>query len=70
MDSCADLVGLIVAEANYRLSLGIEWLDSTIRIIDSIGLTSHLAAYIAVVFMVFIVIYVWRMTRSRAPIHQ
>ena len=70
MDSCADLVGLIVAEANYRLSLGIEWLDSTIRIIDSVGLTSHLAAYSAVVFMVFIVIYVWRMTRSRAPIHQ
>ena len=70
MESCADLVGLILAEANYRLSLGIEWLDSTIRIIDSVRLTSHLAGYSAVVFMVFIVIYVWRMTRNRAPRHQ
>ena len=69
MESCTDLVGLVLAEANYRLSLGIEWLDNTIRIIDSVGLTSHLAAYSAVVFMVFIVIYVWRMTRNRAPMH-
>jgi len=67
LDSCTDLVGLIVAEANYRLSLGIEWLDSTIRIIDSVGLASHLAGYSAVVFMVFIMFTVWRMTRSRAP---
>ncbi len=61
------MMGLILAEAHYRLSLGIEWLDSTIRIIDSVGLTSHLVAYSAMLFMVFIVLTVWRMTRSRAP---
>ena len=69
MESCTDLVGLILAEANYRLLLGVAWLDDTVRIIDSVGLTSHLAGYSAVVFMVFIVIYVWRMTRNRAPMH-
>ena len=61
------MVGLLLAEVSYRLSDAIEWMDNTVRVIDSVGLTSHLAGYSAVVFMVFIVIYVWRMTRNRAP---
>jgi len=62
------MVGLILAEAHYRLSLGIEWLDSTIRVIDSIGLGLHLLGYMMVLIMLAIMLTVWRMTRNRAPI--
>ena len=56
------MVGLILAEVHYRLSLGIEWLDDTIRIFNSIGLGSHLAAYSAGLFMLTIMFIAWRMT--------
>ena len=58
------MVGLLLMEAHYRLSLSIEWLDNTIRVFDSIGLGSHLAAYSAVLLLVFITFIVWRMTRE------
>ena len=61
------MVGLILAEAHYRLSSGIEWLDSTIRVIDSIGLGLHLLGYMMVLIMLSIMCIVWRMTRNRAP---
>jgi len=62
------MVGLILAEAHYRLSSGIEWLDSTIRVIDSIGLGLHMLGYMMVLIMLTIMLTVWRMTRSRASI--
>ena len=58
------MVGLLLMEAHYRLSSGIGWLDDTIRIFDSIGLGSHLAAYSAVLFLVLIMLVVWCMTRA------
>ena len=61
------MVGLILAEAHYRLSSGIEWLDSTIRVIDSIGLGLHLLGYMMIIIMLTITLTVWRMTRNRAP---
>ena len=71
MDSCvatlSDMMGLLMAESHYRLSLGIEWLDSTIKIIDSLGVVSHIAGYISALFVVVLLITVWRMTRNRAP---
>ena len=73
MDSCvatlSDMMGLLMAESHYRLSLGIEWLDSTVRVIDSVGLVSHIAGYISALFVVVLLITVWRMTRNRAPMH-
>jgi len=73
LDSCvatlSDMMGLLMAESHYRLSLGIEWLDSTVRVIDSVGLVSHIAGYISALFVVVLLITVWRMTRNRAPMH-
>ena len=62
MESCTDMVGLILAEAHYRLSSGIEWLDSTIRVIDSIGLGLHLLGYMMIIIMLTIMFIAWRMT--------
>ena len=56
------MVGLILAEAHYRLSSGIEWLDSTIRVIDSIGLGLHLLGYMMIIIMLTIMFIAWRMT--------
>ena len=74
MDSCvatlSDIVGLLMAESHYRLSLGIEWLDNTVRVIDSIGLGLHLLGYMMVIIMFTITLLVWRMTRSRAPMYR
>jgi len=64
LESCIDMVGLILAEAHYRLSSGIEWLDSTIRVIDSIGLGLHLLGYMMIIIMLTITFIVWRMTRE------
>jgi len=58
------MVGLVLAEAHYRLTLGIEWLDSTIRIIDAIGLGLHLLGYMMILIMLTITLIVWRMTRA------
>ena len=73
MDSCvatlSDMMGLLMAESHYRLSLGVEWLDNTVRVIDSVGLVSHIAGYISALFVVVLLITVWRMTRNRAPMH-
>ena len=63
------MMGLLMAESHYRLSLGIEWLDSTIKIIDSIGLGLHLLGYMMIIIMFTITLLVWRMTRNRAPMH-
>ena len=74
MDSCvatlSDIVGLLMAESHYRLSLGIEWLDNTVRVIDSIGLGLHLLGYMMVIIMFTITLLVWRMPRSRAPMYR
>jgi hypothetical protein len=61
------MVGLILAEGHLRLLSGIGWLNDTIRVFDSIGLGSHLAAYSAVLFLVLIMFIVWRMTRAPLP---
>jgi len=53
-----------MAEVHLRLLLGVEWMDSTLRVIDSVGLGSHLAAYGAGLFLLFIMFTVWRMTRA------
>ena len=58
------MVGLVLAEAHYRLTLGIEWLDSTVRVIDSIGLGLHLLGYMMILIMLTITLIVWRMTRA------
>ena len=60
-------MGLLMAESHYRLSLGIEWLDSTIKIIDSIGLGLHLLGYMMIIIMFTITLLVWRMTRAPLP---
>ena len=64
MESCSDMVGLVLAEAHYRLTLSIEWLDSTVRVIDSIGLGLHLLGYMMILIMLTITLIVWRMTRA------
>ena len=56
-----------MAEVHLRLLLGVEWMDSTLRVIDSVGLGSHLAAYGAGLFLLFIMFIVWRMTRAPLP---
>ena len=61
------MMGLLMAESHYRLSLGIEWLDSTIKIIDSIGLGLHLLGYMMIIIMFTITLLVWRMTRAPLP---
>jgi hypothetical protein len=58
------MVGLIVAEAHLRLSSVIEWLDTTVRVIESIGLGTHLVAYSGILFLASLVFIVWRMTRA------
>ena len=58
------MVGLLLAEVSYRLSDAIEWMDNTVRVIDSVGLGSHLAAYGAGLFMGCIVLTVWVKTRG------
>jgi len=68
LESCSDIVGLILAEAHYRLVAAIEWLDSTITLIDSIGLGLHLLGYMMIIIMLTIMLTVWRMTRSEASI--
>jgi len=51
------------------LTLGIEWLDNKIRVIDSIGLGLHIIGYMMIIIMLTIMLTVWRMTRDKAPRH-
>jgi len=46
------------------LTLGIEWLDGNIKVIDSIGLGLHLLGYMMIIIMLTITFIVWRMTRE------
>ena len=63
MESCTDMVGLLLMEANLYLSAFIERLQFLV-VLESLGLGVHLLGYMMTIIMFTIMLVVWRMTRA------
>ena len=63
MESCTDMVGLLLMEADLYLSAFIERLQFLV-VLESLGLGVHLLGYMMTIIMFTIMLVVWRMTRA------
>ena len=63
MESCTDMVALLLMEANLHLAAFIERLQFLV-VLESLGLGVHLLGYMMTIIMFTIMLVVWRMTRA------